>query len=165
MPFEPHAMIHLTSIAHTMKLLLTGYDESPKQYQNYQYDNLKMMCRWLEKLMVPLISKAAEEKALELGLNAATLRCSTWFHQKSLMKDPKRNIFHLEHVKPVKQLAKEVLHSRGKTTEEIVQILQTAEIAWILKTEDNKLNASKQRTYRPDPLESYRQCGINLIED
>ena len=167
MPFRKSELRHLSSIASTMKFLLTDYDSSPKAYRNYQKDNLKMMCRWLEKLMTPRLSKAAVARAkeIDIGIDADTLRNSNWFHQKTVLKDPKRKIFHLEHIKPVSQLANEVLEARNETIEKIEAILHSAEIAWILKDEDKKLTVNKYRTKRVNPYECYRLCGIELIEE
>lgn len=164
-PYNKSEIYHLQSIATTIKQLLTDFDGATAAYQSYQKNNLKMMCRWLEKFITPRVSKAAAIKANELGIGIDTLRGANWFQQKTVLKDPKREIFHLEHVVPVKKLAKEILDARKEPTEKIVEILLSAEIAWILKSEDNELTKRKFRSNRSNSMECYRTCGIELVEE
>jgi predicted transcriptional regulator len=165
MPYHKSEIHHLPSIAATIKQLLSDFDGATAAYQSYQKNNLKMMCRWLEKFITPRISKAAAIRANELGIGFETLRDTNWFQQKTVLKDPKRDIFHLEHIVPVKKLAKEILDARKEPIEKIVEILLSSEIAWILKCEDDELTKRKFRSTRNNPMECYRICGIELVED
>ncbi|MGQ0484228.1 MAG: hypothetical protein ACT4SY_02585 [Hyphomicrobiales bacterium] len=124
-----------------------------------------MMCRWLEKFITPRISKAAADRALELGISLQTLRGTKWHQQAVNLKDPKRQNFHWEHFVPVKQLAQQVLNSKNEPVERIVDILREAEIVWVTKDEDGELARSGCRSRRPDPYACYKNAGIVLIDD
>lgn len=123
------------------------------------------MCRELEKFLTPRISKKAMEKAREIpGFDSQNFFKLGWKHRESVLKDPDRSIFHLEHVEPVKQIANKVLQFRYAEIDQIAKVIAIAEIAWILKTEDNALNRKGHRSNRPDPHACYLDAGIELLE-
>lgn len=118
---------------------------------------LGWMARDLERYVVPGVSRAAQARADELGLG--DLSRFDWGHQRGLMKDPTREIFHWEHVVPVSDMVKALLALDDPTPSAIVPILMRAEIAWILKSEDKLL----RRSGRPDPRTAYLAAGIELL--
>jgi hypothetical protein len=154
----------LVPIARTIKELLSTYDDASEELQRYQRHTLRHMCRELEKFLIPQISeKAANEALSRAGVDLKTFSSFGWKHQKTKLKDPDRKIFHLEHIIPVTQLANRVLEKRSEGVEDIVEILQTAKIAWILKSEDEDLNRNGYRSVRPDPMTCYKKAKITLI--
>lgn len=118
---------------------------------------LGWMARDLERYVVPGVSRAAQARADELGLG--DLSRFNWGHQRRLMKDPTREIFHWEHVVPVSDMVKALLALDDPAPSAIVPILIRAEIAWILKSEDKLL----RRSGRPDPRTAYLAAGIELL--
>jgi len=72
------------------------------------------------------------------------------------MRDPNRAIFYWEHVLPVRNIVKGVLSQN--TAEGIVEVLLTAEVAWILREENKRLTHKN----RLNPREDYARAGIVL---
>lgn len=115
-------------------------------------DDLKKVSNFL----TPEISEAAMEEAEELGVDLYT---KTWHDQPSF--DAGREIFHLEHVRPVSFLRDECC--KAETAEDVRRVLTTQlRVAWILKDEDRRLSAAGFRSRRPDPDGAYRGVGITL---
>lgn len=116
-------------------------------------DDLKKV----SNLVVPEASKKALREARTLGVD---LYAMTWHDQPSF--DGGRDVFHLEHVRPVSVLRGECLASASAN--EIIEILRTRlRVAWILKAEDNELTRLGYRSVRPDPDKAYREAKIALI--
>ena len=122
-----------------------------------------MMCRWLEKFISPYVSRKAAEKANQLGIDLQTLRSTRWEQQTTKLQDPARNIFHFEHFVPAGDMAKKILDMNERSVPKIVEILASAEIAWILKEEDKELTKLGFRKNRADPRACYDKAQILLI--
>jgi hypothetical protein len=161
MPYNQTKQLH--SIATTMKQLLADYDTASPTFRDYQFCTLKMMCRWLEKFITPRVSVRAMKSAQARGVTITQLQETQWKNQVSKLKDPKRREFHLEHVVPVNQIAQQILEEREQPVSRLIEILQTAEIAWITKCEDKKLN-EQFKSRRPNPMKAYEDCGITLVK-
>jgi hypothetical protein len=103
------------------------------------------------------VSKAAKEKAKELGIDLTKM---TWKNQNTF--DPKRKVFHYEHCNPVKQLREAILN----TDEEIEDILKRDIVCWVLKTEDQELTIHGYKDSRPGGWKKcYKDCGIEYIKN
>lgn len=86
-----------------------------------------------------------------------------WADQPRRMKDPGRKIFHWEHTLPVSDLKAELLALQAPDVPAVLAVLTKSEVAWILKTENERLNAAKLRTRRRNGgLAAYEQVGIAL---
>jgi hypothetical protein len=118
-------------IKYTINRLLRYYTNSPKE------------------LGIPyLYSKAALTEAKNLGIPDPVERLSwtTWkeqCHKRGLQDEGRVNgIFHLEHITPVSQIAKE-LNALTEITEELIYdiLVNNFKIAWILKTEQKILDS------------------------
>jgi hypothetical protein len=141
-------------IAAAMVEVVRQYPGSPVPLKNHYRTILKAMARDLENFVRPRASVAALEKAREMEL--PDIRQFHWCDQKGKMRDPHRSIFHWEHIMPVENIVSGVL---GEVSiEGIARVLMTAEIAWILKEENERLTHKG----RVDPVEDYRQAGIVL---
>ena len=106
---------------------------------------------------VTYVSKAAKEKAKELGIDLTKM---TWKNQNKY--DPKREIFHYEHCNPVKQLREAILN----TDENIEDILKRDIVCWILKTENKELDTHGYKSERPGGWKKcYKECGIEYIKN
>jgi hypothetical protein len=132
-------------IKYTINRLLRYYTNSPKE------------------LGIPyLYSDAALTKAKNLGIPNPEERLSwtTWkeqCHKRGLQDESRVNgVFHLEHITPVSQIAKELSTLTEITQDAIYHILlSNFKIAWILKTEQkilDRVNRSGMRA--PDLLNS-----------
>jgi len=105
----------------------------------------------------PQVSVAAAEKAAAIGVD---LRHETWHSQSRF--DPKRLVFHYEHMNPVGQIVGAI--ASADSAGEIVQILSDGlRLAWITKDEDARLTALGYRQKRPDPDAAYAEAGIALL--
>lgn len=107
-------------------------------------------------LLPPLVSVGAQAEADRRGVD---LRGMGWHDQHRF--DRGRSTFQWEHIVPVGQIRSSCLEARN--TGEIVQILKTARVAWILKEEDRRLTGLGYRSVRPDPDDAYRAAGITLL--
>ncbi len=56
------------------------------------------------------------------------------------MKDKGRKTFHFEHIKPCAQIRNEILALENFDLEQVINILKTSDIAWILKEEKKILD-------------------------
>lgn len=108
-------------------------------------------------LTPPRVSLAAREEAMRREVE---LDCLDWQDQPRV--DPGRQVFHREHVIPVKSIRDRCLVA--ESANQIIDALKSAKVAWILKSEDRKLNQLGFRTNRPDPADAYRKAGIILEE-
>ena len=110
--------------------------------------------------LIPVfVSQAAKRKAENLK-QPVDLFHETWHSQPSF--DKGRKIFQFEHVVPVSSVRKLCVESDGKVG--IFEILKTRlKVAWILKSENDKLNELHYAVERPDPEAAYRDAGIELI--
>lgn len=105
----------------------------------------------------PQVSVAAAEKAAAIHVD---LRQETWHSQTKF--DPKRLVFHYEHMNPVGQIVGAI--ASADSVGEIVQILSDGlRLAWITKDEDAQLTALGYRHKRPDPDAAYAEAGIALL--
>lgn len=118
-------------------------------------------CRHLEYLIVPLVSQAAFDKASAMGL--LPLEKYAWADQPTRMKDPGRKIFHFEHLVPVSDLVTQLIDLKPPTSVAIACVLRKANVAWILKSEDERLNRAGLRSRRKaGGFSAYRQVSIKL---
>lgn len=108
-------------------------------------------------LTPPRVSLAAREEARRREVD---LDGMGWHDQPRF--DPGRAIFHREHVIPVKTIRARCLDA--ESARPIVDALKSAEVAWILKSEDRRLTQLGLRSNRPDPADAYRKAGIILEE-
>jgi hypothetical protein len=111
--------------------------------------------KWTDVIPVTT-SVAAQAEAERRGVD---LRAMGWHDQHRF--DRGRVMFQWEHVLPVGRLREACL--AAVSAAEIVQILQTARVAWILKEEDRRLTALGYRSVRPDPDAAYGEAGIRLL--
>lgn len=117
-------------------------------------------CRELEDFIEPRISVAAQAKAsaMELG----DLRRFHWDDQVGKMNDRGRKIFHWEHFVPVSLLKRRLMELSDPTVDAILPILSVAEIAWVLKDEDEKLRRLGFGSDRDDPAAAYAAAEIDF---
>lgn len=152
-----------------------------RKLRNYPYEYVKMVCensgvmankfpeqKWLIKHIIdrvlrklvdiqnPIyVSKAALVRAKELNINLKQL---TWHNQTDV--DPKRKIFHLEHCHPISELSERII--KGEPFDVVRKDNFTA---WILKSEDNKLNKNGFRNKRPGGWKQcYKKCDIKVVK-
>lgn len=104
----------------------------------------------------PLVSEAAWQAANDRGVD---LHEETWHTQKKF--DPKRQVFHYEHMTPVSTVVAQLREASG--AEDVLGVLDVGiRVAWILKSENAKLNELGYTHRRPDPAAAYADAGIVL---
>jgi hypothetical protein len=123
---------------------------------------LHWACRRLEVFLpAARVSKAAAAQAVRLKIG--DIAGCDWYDQKSAMRDPKRKIFHYEHVYPVSQLRHDLEKLDPVTDEAVRHLIERVDIAWILKEECARLDKAKYRSERPeDPWQAFRDVGIEM---
>lgn len=84
------------------------------------------------------------------------LRTCTWGYQVVRMKDRGRKIFHWEHVVQVSDLTNDILALSNLEANEVAKLLNTTQVAWILKDENARLPIGR----RPNPAKAYAEAGI-----
>jgi hypothetical protein len=105
----------------------------------------------------PWVSVAAAEQAVAVEVD---LGQETWHSQTRF--DPKRAVFHYEHVNPVSQIVNTLTYADSVGA--IVQTLSDGLwLAWITKDEDARLTALGYRHKRPDPGAAYAEAGVVLL--
>lgn len=105
------------------------------------------------------VSKSAKVEAERL-VPPVNLFGETWHSQPRF--DKGRRIFQFEHVVPVSSVRELCLESECE--EAVFAILSTRlKVAWILKSENDRLNELGYTVERPDPEAAYREAGITLI--
>lgn len=152
----------LASVAAVAFELLKVLQGSPNAaLQRWACSSLSHACRHVEYFLTPKISLAAHEKALLMGI--APLERFKWSDQPKRMKDPGRKIFHWEHMVPVSDLQAELLKLESPDVQAVEAVLRKAQVAWILKAENKRLDVAKLRYKRAKGgAAAYRHVGIRL---
>lgn len=108
------------------------------------------------------VSVAAHGEADEIEIDLAQMG---WHDQPRF--DEGRRIFHREHTIPVRVIREKCL--LAQTRDSIVEALNSARVAWILKSEDERLTENGLRSTMPadwngkDPFARYAAVGIEII--
>jgi hypothetical protein len=122
---------------------------------------LDIACRHIEEFVIPEVSIRAHREAEALGLG--DLSTYRWTDQTDHMGDKGRRVFHWEHVLPVSEMKRRLLAISEPDINEIVYILKSADVAWILKEEDADLTRLKLSQRRDgNPWDAYRKAGIEM---
>lgn len=152
--------LHIDEVAPRIAKVILGmlqdYPTSPARLQRHYRETLKWTARDLENFVLPCASVRAQEMAKSMGI--PDIRQFRWGDQATKMKDPTRTIFHWEHVYPVKNIVQGLLRLEAPSSNDIATVLRKAKIAWILKSENSRLEHHK----RDDPDQDYAQAGILL---
>lgn len=162
MGFRENVSIELVS--KTLVELVNSYhsinDETEQKWIKHL---IQLGCRKLENFIVPRVSVKAQKMAEQLGVG--DLSQYGWSEQKSKMNDPDRSIFHFEHVVTVSDLVERLISLGSNSSfDSVKSVVEKADVAWILKSEDEILNQNGFKNKRPEnPLEAYEQCGIELV--
>lgn len=120
-------------------------------------DDIKKFCDVITPdVRSPEVSRRALLAATAAGIDLCR---QAWHTQPSF--DDGRRIFHLEHVVPVRAIRERCLTADDE--DELVAILSSVRLAWILKTENRELDRLGLRTRRDDPDAAYRSAGIALM--
>lgn len=148
-------------LAKTAVFLLREHRTCPHEYSKYVLHLLlDRLCRHAEPQRM-FVSEAAQRKADRLGLGK--LSEYTWYQQTTKMGDKGRKTFHWDHFVTIKELRRALLNLDRPTEEQVREILRRASVAWILKSEDRKLNQLGFRADRPNPHAAYRKADIRPI--
>jgi hypothetical protein len=120
-------------------------------------------CRQLECFVVPEVSVLADEKSRQL--RCGDLAEKRWGFQACETVDGEAvKLFHWEHVLPVAELRRRINRlGPARTVQAVAKELRAADIAWVLKSENDKLDRAGFRHERDgDPWEAYRLLGIRM---
>lgn len=138
--------------------LIKGYrasseDESLRQWYR---DMIDRGCRHLEFFCRPHVSVAARREAKKWGIK----KDLSEYKWKEIRNMDFLWLFHLDHVKPVSFLVDQLIEMKRVTVKNTFNLIMEMEVAWILKTENKKLDDRKYKTNRPNPYEAYNECAI-----
>ena len=140
---------------------------------------LKQSIRWPIRYLEIFIKTAqvskealAEAQKANANVDKEKLSKCRWGQQKTkkYLNDPKRKIFHYEHMYPVSKMRDKLIevsnpsvYSEDQILKNIEEELKKFDIAWILKTENKTLD--KKRKAHPDmlPLVVYEKANIDLL--
>lgn len=156
--------ISIELVASTLTKLVSSYhstdDETEKQWVKHL---IQLGCRKLEDFIVPHVSVKAKEIADQMVLGC--LSQYGWSDQKTKMLDSDRSVFHFEHILTVSELVGRLLKLGSEPSiGDVKSVIKKADIAWILKSEDQALNLDGYKNKRPEnPLDAYEVCGIELV--
>lgn len=143
-----------------LKVLLPIYKND--QSKGYIKEIIIRTLRMVESVLPMDVSRKAQEVADSMGIGS--LYQYGWLKQnkKNGMKDYDRSIFHWEHYVPIQQQLNELLNLKEINDNDIYNIIRKGKICWILKKE-NEILDKIARSNRPNPEETYRQAGIELL--
>lgn len=162
MSYRENVSIEL--VASTLTNLVSFYhsttDETEQQWVKHL---IQLGCRKLEDFIVPHVSVKAKEIADQMELGS--LSQYGWSDQKTKMLDSDRSIFHFEHILTISELVGRLLKLGGELNiSDVKAVIEKADVAWILKSEDHVLNLKGYKNKRPEnPLDAYEVCGIELV--
>lgn len=162
MSYRENVSIEL--VASTLTNLVSSYHSTDDETEQRWVKHLiQLGCRKLEDFIVPHVSVKAKDKAEQMDLGCLS-QCG-WSDQKTKMNDPDRSVFHFEHILTVSELVGRLLKLGGEpSVDDIKSVIQKADIAWILKSEDQTLNLKGYKNKRPEnPFDAYEICGIELV--
>jgi len=90
--------------------------------------------------------------------------------QLTKLKDPNRSddkgktALVLEHFVPAKQLMDELLDIKKPTLQDVINVMEKADVKVITWKEHEKLEKTGNKDKRPDPKKAYKDAGIELIK-
>ena len=120
--------------------------------------DIRKLCDMVFPAVKPYdISVAAADAAAALGVD---LQAQTWDTQTKF--DPKRQVFHYEHMATVADIVDAVL-AADSVEQAADELAQRIRVAWILKEEDARLTRLGYRKRRPDPDAAYAEAGIPMV--
>jgi hypothetical protein len=127
------------------------------------YDELfALACRKVEEIAPVNASKAASERARELGLG--DLRTYCWFCpalRKHRVGVKNRRLFLWEHYVPVADTQRRLVGLGPRASlDDVADILGETKIVWVLRDEGDALGNRS----RADPGRAYRDAGIDPME-
>ena len=151
-------------VSDALLTLIEGHNkQASAKHKAYYKSLLFTACRELEKFITPTASLGAQALASELGIG--DIRKYKWNEQAKKMKDPQRKKFQWEHVYPVSLLTKRLLELSPATKEAISLEVAKTDIAWILKSENDRLNKGSFKSDRPNnPIDAYSISGIKTLD-
>lgn len=170
MPYRDEAVLKPLSktIAELLKSCRVSKDATLKGWYG---SLLRHACRELEDFIRPRVSEAASNKAGEMMLSP--IEQVHWDDQSRKMEDEGRAIFHWDHVVPVACVVKRLADldpialGDSELVLKVEMILKDAEIAWILKEENRRLDDAgfrdRNRCDLASALAAYEKCKIKLL--
>ena|GEM_PF-1288440 len=151
-------------VVKTMTDLVNSYHSTDDEIEQKWIKHLiQQGFRKLEDFITPCVSVKAQELAVQMGVG--DLSQYGWSVQKSKMNDPDRSLFHFEHILTVSDLVDRLLSlGSNPSYESVISMIEKADVAWSLKSEDQLLNENGFKTKRPEnPQNAYETCGIKLV--
>ena len=113
----------------------------------------------------------ASKKAYELFYNKyrKDIRNYDWFSQKvsKIRDNKKKKIFVHEHLTTSEDFKQELiyLYKQNKlSVEKVKDLILQQRVCWITREEDDLLN-KKYKKHRNNPLQAYKECGIEIYEE
>lgn len=108
------------------------------------------------------VSRAAAALARKKGIGDISVY--KWDDQTRKMNDPKRRLFHYEHIYPVAQLRRELEALNPVTEEGILNVIGKTDVAWITKEESKKLGSHGRKTDAVPHAEKFKALKIEWVK-
>lgn len=92
-----------------------------------------------------------------------------WFSGKieDCREDNKKRTFMHEHLTTSEDFKRELIYlyeNDSLNIDKIKTLLLQQRVCWVTREEDDRLNAMGYRDHRADPLQAYKECGIEIYE-
>lgn len=160
MPFIDPQVIDL--LAPRVQTHLIEYHQAQDPAMRHWYhEQLVAAIRCLDLFIAPRVSKRVQYLADE-SVDGPSLYASCSRPGLVGMREWD-NIFVLDCVYPVSQMANDLLRLDTDDLGAIHALLSQTEFAWIMPNENIKLNSLGYHQYRPDPYRAYEEAGIDLV--
>jgi len=156
--FEDLSHSDCATLVAQARALRAGVQSETDALRKFFKKALMSFCRHLEYFAPLNVSEAAQTWATERGV--PTLRSLTKYEERARFGAEKDALL-WEHQKPAKDIFDDLVDAGGASDEEILAILKTARIAWILSSENARIMPKKGR--RDDPDAAYRQADIKML--
>ena len=145
------------------KEIVENETKANKRFYNWAYHETWMLQDFPKTL--------ASKKAYELFYNKykKDIRNCDWFNKEiSESRDDKnRRLFMHEHLTTSEDFKQELiyLYKQNKlSVEKVKDLILQQRVCWITREEDDLLR-KKYKSHRPNPLHSYKECGIEIYDE
>lgn len=152
---SPTSLDRLVAIAMPLIKAVQGEDPAVREFADAVLD---FYCRMLELFAPVNVSREAQRVASESGIGIADLRTLSKYEDRDDLGDRKKE-FMWEHHKPCKELFLDLTERCGGSETDVLRVIQTARIAWILAAENKRLSHRD----RADPERDYKDARIELL--
>ena len=151
-----HKIVEAFAESILAKVCLIRESNLPEREKQRVMESISDDIKKFTDCVAPRVSVAAHEEATKRHVKLSGMG---WHDQPQF--DKGRKLFHREHLIPVGAIRDKCL--KADSISYITEALNSATVAWILKSEDRQLTKLGFRSNRPDPALAYQKAGILLM--